>query len=465
MSKTTTDSAASAVSASSLLEIDVVASQGEDSVWQHLEGVEIARMLAATSAGRRSHAEHVNRLAAIKRLKSWVAAAEFEQLTQIAGVQERVALVEVDGRRIAMHDAAVAEIALATRSSESEVRRDLATARMIEQSLPQIKDALVSGTVNEQQARTIARAAERVPEAMRRDVGAALLPETIQSNAQVLRGKAERVIAAIDPDGAADRRERAALRRSVWVHDEEDGNSLLCARLATVDAHACLRVINAHVSRRRSAELSDRSRPLPGTTAPGMQAANTLVDLLLSHGAQSPVVVSADGEILEGPATSGNAASLSATVFVAVDLNTLLGLNDALITVDGHADAPVQQLHDLLHRANSVEFRRVVTEPVSGRVLDIGRQSYRPPVEMVRHVRARDGCCQWLGGCDVPADRCDIDHMDPFDSGGATATDNLIALCRWHHLLKTFHGFQPTRNADGSVHWKQSTGTSVGKAS
>jgi hypothetical protein len=46
-----------------------------------------------------------------------------------------------------------------------------------------------------------------------------------------------------------------------------------------------------------------------------------------------------------------------------------------------------------------------------------------------------------------------MDHMVPFEAGGTTSADNLLALCRWHHLLKTFHGYTPTRAPDGSVQW------------
>lgn len=452
------------------MEADAAAGQAEGNVWQGLDGVDIARMVAATRAGRRTHGERIDRLAAIKRLKSWVAAAEFEQLTEIAGTQERVSLASVDGRRVAMHDVAVAEIALATRSSETEVRRDLAAARIIEESLPDVKAGLVSGAVNEQQARAIARAAERVPEQKRAGVAAALLPAAEHGNAQVLCGKAERVIAEIDPDGGAARRIRAQRRRAVWVHDEEDGNSLLCARLATVDAHACLRIITDRAANTPPTDPTS-GHAQPDALPKGVRLATTLVNTILATHNAERIVVTPDGEILEhdttdtdgsaggsmtsarGSARGGNAAGVRATVFVTIDLATLLGLQDSPITIDGSASVPAQQLHGLLMRACDVEFRRLITDPDTGRVLDVGQRSYRPPAALQRHVQARDGCCQWPQGCTVPADQCDMDHMVPFEAGGTTSADNLLALCRWHHLLKTFHGYTPTRAPDGSVQW------------
>ena len=440
---------------SSLLESATHAERTGDSLWDGLDGVDIARMVAATRTGERTRPEGLDRLAAIKRLKSWVAAAEFAQLTEIAGVQERVSLATVDGRSVAMHDADIAEIAIATRTSEAEVRRDLAAARVIEESLPAVKAGLAAGTVNEQQARAIARAAERVPEVKRADVAAALLLVANRANAQVLRSKAEGVIAEVDPDGGEDRRVRAQRRRAVWVHDEEDGVSLLCARLLTVDAHACLRVIID----RASANLTEDLAELEATAEPvphGVRLADTFVDTLLASSRAERIVLSADGEILEQGASTahgGHVAAARATVFVSIDLPTLLGLQDSPITIDGNATAPASQLRDLLHRVGDVDLRRLITDPITGGLIELGQRSYRPQRSLVRHVQVRDGCCQWVGGCTVPADSCDLDHMVPFERGGSTSADNLIVLCRWHHLLKTFHGYTPIRTSDGAIQW------------
>ncbi|UUZ57737.1 HNH endonuclease signature motif containing protein [Nocardioides sp. B-3] len=64
------------------------------------------------------------------------------------------------------------------------------------------------------------------------------------------------------------------------------------------------------------------------------------------------------------------------------------------------------------------------------------------PTERIRdHVIARDRTCVFPW-CGRNARRCDLDHVVPFDHdapdrGGTTSTDNLAALCRRHHRLKT----------------------------
>lgn len=77
--------------------------------------------------------------------------------------------------------------------------------------------------------------------------------------------------------------------------------------------------------------------------------------------------------------------------------------------------------------------------------------TYRPDVRLRAYVQGRDGTCRFPG-CNVPARRCDIDHVIPFPPG-PTTPDNLHCLCRHHHNLKTERKVHPTLHPDGSVMW------------
>lgn len=44
---------------------------------------------------------------------------------------------------------------------------------------------------------------------------------------------------------------------------------------------------------------------------------------------------------------------------------------------------------------------------------------------------AHDGCC--FPGCEEPASRCQVHHVDEWDSGGTTHLANLALVCRTHH--------------------------------
>lgn len=70
------------------------------------------------------------------------------------------------------------------------------------------------------------------------------------------------------------------------------------------------------------------------------------------------------------------------------------------------------------------------------RVLDVGvRQRLFTGATRIA-VEARDQFCQHPG-CDVPAERCQIDHVVPYEDGGLTTQFNARCYCpfhhRWHH--------------------------------
>lgn len=71
-----------------------------------------------------------------------------------------------------------------------------------------------------------------------------------------------------------------------------------------------------------------------------------------------------------------------------------------------------------------------------------GALKYKPRRRVARSVRARDGHCRHPG-CTVRADRCEFDHVVPFnhrypEKGGWTVPENLHCLCKQHHQLKTW---------------------------
>ncbi|WP_315211092.1 HNH endonuclease signature motif containing protein [Actinomyces massiliensis] len=102
-------------------------------------------------------------------------------------------------------------------------------------------------------------------------------------------------------------------------------------------------------------------------------------------------------------------------------------------------------------------WRRLITDPIVGTVVDVGRTRYRPPAGLADLVRARDRGCTHPG-CEVPARGCDLDHITPWASGGTTSLENLTCLCRAHHRLKHTPGWALTRTGDGALIWRTPTG-------
>ncbi|UNX53799.1 13E12 repeat family protein [Georgenia sp. TF02-10] len=102
-------------------------------------------------------------------------------------------------------------------------------------------------------------------------------------------------------------------------------------------------------------------------------------------------------------------------------------------------------------------WRRLVTDPLSGTVLDVGRTRYRPPADLAEHVRTRDRTCV-RPGCTTPAERCQIDQTVPFSQGGRTAADSLGAQCTTDHALKSAGTFKTTQPTPGVFEWLTPTG-------
>ena len=98
-------------------------------------------------------------------------------------------------------------------------------------------------------------------------------------------------------------------------------------------------------------------------------------------------------------------------------------------------------------------WRRLVTDPTNGVVIDVGRTRYRPPAGLADLVRARDRACVFPT-CQTPSERCDIDHLTAWSQGGTTSLNNLVVLCQAHHRLKHTPGWTLTRDqATGTLSW------------
>lgn len=72
-------------------------------------------------------------------------------------------------------------------------------------------------------------------------------------------------------------------------------------------------------------------------------------------------------------------------------------------------------------------------------------------------IQCRDLLCRFPG-CNRKAECADIDHTHPHGDCGATHPSNGKALCREHHLAKTFRGWRDEQLPNGDIHWTAPTG-------
>jgi len=196
----------------------------------------------------------------------------------------------------------------------------------------------------------------------------------------------------------------------------------------------------------------------PGTAAPGSAALGSAAPISavpISDAPGSPVL----GSAVPDSAMVAGRPALAPLVQVTVAASTLLGLDDQPGELAGHGPIPAELARQVAADPTGT-WRRILTDPATGAILDVGHRSYRPPRPLARFVTARDGTCRFPS-CRQPARRCDLDHVTPWPDG-PTAAANLISLCRHHHRLKHSGRWAVTADRDGAVTWTAPTGRTYG---
>jgi hypothetical protein len=150
-------------------------------------------------------------------------------------------------------------------------------------------------------------------------------------------------------------------------------------------------------------------------------------------------------------------AAASVEVRLVIDLATLRREADHPCLLDG-APIPAALGRELASYAKV--WRRMVTDPVDGHLLDYGTRTYLPQ-PLRSYVAARDGgCC--APGCTTSADsRLQMDHAVPFPAGGSDPANNRM-LCTTCHQLKTAGLVDVVDPGDdGSATWLTGWGQTV----
>jgi hypothetical protein len=370
--------------------------------------------LAFTDPGVLRHDELIDYLVLVQAHKAWL--DEFEQR----------ALASLDTNDTSALKWSVEEVMCALRISSRAARRSLATAKTLTRDLPQTITALSSGSICAGDARSIAAASWKLPPDVTPDFEDRVVSQAAAQTPGELRRSLQRAVISLDPATAQQRHELAVEDREVSLNPLPDGMASMPVVLRAVDAEAVY------------TRLSGAARLLPADDPRSMdqKRADLLVDAVLAAIAHDAL-----------PELQGRRPQVN----IHVGLSTLLGCDDEPGWLDGHGPVTAAEARRIAHHADGV-WRRLVTDPVDGQILDVGRRSYRPPRALADHVLARDSECAFPS-CHQPGYRCDIDHIHPWDQGGTTCPGNHAPTCRRHHRCKTLGPFRYRRNPDGSYTW------------
>ncbi|WP_083650140.1 HNH endonuclease signature motif containing protein [Amycolatopsis sp. CB00013] len=305
----------------------------------------------------------------------------------------------------------------------------VSTAAALVSRLPRTLGLLDQGKVGGYGAMKVATATAWLSDDDARAVDAVLEDRIPDRNSDQIRKAANHAAMMADRDGAARRTERNRAGRRLSVRQGETGVASIEVEDGPVEKVAAA---YTRIDREaRALRAGGETRTLDQLRA------DVALDLLL--GGQG-------------------GKSERSEVFLYMDLNTYLGLNDDPAEMAGHGHIPASLARQIAGGPNTV-LRRIITDPLSGQVLDLGRDRYRPTAGLDEFVRVRDRECR-RPGCHRVAQACDLDHSVPWQHGGHTADTELIDLCRRDHRLKDEPGWNYRLASDGTLTITTPTGRS-----
>lgn len=457
----------------------------DDPLADVLPSGELVERLTSTPLEQVDDFDLVETVAAWRRVAAWAAARAAEAAAALARRECMNPEWPEAAGTVSEPCVAGAELALRLGWSRRAGRELVRLGAAFEGVLWPTGEALERGEIDEAKAKVIARGLAAAPLPVAVGVQEVVLPRASRRTPSELARDVERALVEVDPVEAEQRHRRAvADRRVSRPRSLPDGMAAVWAALPAPAAHALSRGLDAvaHEARGagddrtveqlradalcaavlgevlpRPAELVrdvrlalDPSSPVaspdarPPCTNPSVPNTDEP-----AHGADPPAPVPELWELLR--------RRIGIDVRVLVPLDTLIDGTGAAAVLDGRTVVAPSTARAL---AAGGTWRRLVTDPLSGTVLDVGRTRYQPPESLADHVRLRDGTCV-RPGCGVPAERCDVDHTVPFGDGpggGATSAENLGPLCRADHLIKTHGGFGLRQLRPGVFEWVTPTG-------
>jgi hypothetical protein len=324
------------------------------------------------------------------------------------------------------------EIAMARGVSRATIDYQLAFARQLIEDHPALLAACLDGQVSQPAAKHIVHATEPLASEQRRAIDAELAELACDLTPGDVRKAADRKVAATDPGAAAKRAAAARARKAVRAIMHGDGTGSVSALLPAEQAVAVWQVLD-HEARCRRSEGDERS----------------IKDLM------SDILV----ERVTGQST---ATDLSLEVGVVISITSLLGLDDQPARLLGYRGGDYGVLPAEIARAlagsESAWARRLVCDPIDGRLLFMDPTRRRFDGALRRFVIYRDGCSRRPFST-TPI--YDIDHVSRYADGGLTVAANAQGLGKSDHPVRDLPGWAVAAidgDAGIGVRWTTPTG-------
>jgi len=410
-------------------------------------GIKTLTGLVAIDPADLTPSSRIDYLSALERQNAWLQALMQRAIIAVAGINPSNPEKPWDG----VDESEREDIAAALRLSGGTAQMRIDVARTLVNHLPNTCSALAMGEISASHATVIAKeTATAIRDGMSEFAiyqieERALAHAEFHTPAQVAN-KVRTTIAQLAPEEFELVVDRARETRRVSCYNEADGMATVVAILPAQDAQTVMKSIEAYILKMNEIDEKNRS------TTP--DAATDTWSLLSADNKRADALTSILSQALASNVDVVRPHRRPVTVNVTIDLPTLLGLAENPGQLSGYGAIPASVAREL---ASDATWKRFITDPQTGNLLDYGREKYEPPQALVDFLLARDRTCRFPG-CRQPASRSDIDHAQSWETGGETKPENLGLLCRRHHRLKTHGRWDLVSNVDGSCEWTSPVG-------
>jgi hypothetical protein len=340
------------------------------------------------------------------------------------------------------------ELAVALRITIGAAGKLLELATAAVHRLPSTLSRMKAGDLDMRRVQALADVTRPLPASIASQVEGYVLARAEDRNSTQLRRLATRAVNRFDPDGAERRHQIRRKDRRVEFWPRDDGMAELRAYLTAPDATLIKLRLDAFA----------KAAPAEDDRTMDQRRADAARDLLLDRAAgpiKTTVHVMVPAGILADTGDTGDTGDAAdgrhepCAGKGPADDRPDPGIPH-LAELGGYGTITASQARELAARAGAT-WHRILTDPVSGTVLDYGRRTYAPPTGLADSVRARDQYCVFPG-CNKQSTECDLDHRVPWPEG-ATSADNLMPLCPRHHRMKHEGGWRVTKRSDGHYVW------------
>lgn len=407
-----------------------------------MPGIATLTSLVAINPHQLSPVDRIDYLTALERQTSWLQALMQRAIVAVAGDESS----QSNGSDpfFGVDEAEREDISTALRLAPTTAQSRIDVARTLVNYLPNTCSALATGEISPAHATVIAKETasairDGLPEAAIFEIEQRALAYAEFHTPGQVANQVRTSIARIDPETFETVVSRAQDTRRVSCYTESDGLSTIVAILPAADAQIVMNSIESFIRRAQSADAASAASPSDSRSA-DMKRADALTAIASAYLASSAQIVIPHRRPI--------------SVNVTIDLPTLLGLAENPGQLAGYGAIPASVAREL---AADGKWKRFITDPQTGNLLDYGRQSYEPPQALIDFLIARDRTCRFPG-CRRSAALSDLDHAKSWETGGRTSPENLGALCRRHHQLKTHGGWSVESRVDGSCTWTSPLG-------